>query len=215
MSAISSLTSSNNPLISRSTDAQSAVPSTPQVQTGESNPFAEVTSEEWLGIILEELSNQDPFEPNDTSATLEQLNSLRSIESDISLQDQLQSLVLQNSIGQAGSLIGREVEGLSNTGLNVTGIVSSVRVVEGKSQLQLESGSSIEFSNVTNVANAANASAPGSLLSGIPASSSAAVATTPTTGINNDANIQAINDALSGLLTSTANPEDPEAESTL
>lgn len=197
MSAISSIAS---PFASSNTRA------TPEVQTGESNPFAEVSSEEWLGIILEELSNQDPFEPNDTSATLEQLNSLRSIESDLSLQDQLQSLVLQNSIGQAGSLIGREVQGLSNTGLNVTGIVNSVRVVEGKSQLQLESGSTIEFSNVTNVANA-------------PASDNGAgggAATTPTTGVNNDANAQAINDALAGLLSggvsNNTNPEDQEAE---
>ena len=115
------------------------------------NPYAEVTSDEWLGIILEELQNQDPFEPNDTSATLEQLNSLRSIESDISLADQLESLVLQNSIGQAGSLIGKEIEGLNTLGQNVTGTVASVRVVDGKSQLQLETGGTIEFNNVTNV----------------------------------------------------------------
>ncbi len=206
MSAISSLTSSN-PLISRTADAQSAVSRTPQVQTGESNPFAEVTSEEWLGIILEELSNQDPFEPNDTSATLEQLNSLRSIESDISLQDQLQSLVLQNSIGQAGALIGKEVQGLSNTGLNVTGIVSSVRVVEGKSQLQLQSGSTIEFSNVTNVGNPATAATSFTPVT-VPAT------TTPTPGVTDDANVQAINDALISLLGGTATTSDTEDEPT-
>ena len=211
MSAISSVTG-NNPLISRTPDAQSSVPAAPQVQTGASNPFAEVSSEEWLNIILEELSNQDPFEPNDTSATLEQLNSLRSIESDLSLQDQLQSLVLQNSIGQAGSLIGREVEGLSNTGLNVTGIVNSVRVVDGKSQLQLESGSTIEFSNVTNVAAAPGIAAPA------PGSNNA-VAEAAANGVNDDANVQAINDALASLLsgqTSTdENPEDQEVEAAL
>lgn len=205
MSAISSI-ASNSPLISRTPDVSSGVPSVPQVQTTESNPLADISSEEFLGIILEELSNQDPFEPNDTSATLEQLNSLRSIESDLSLQEQLQSLVLQNSIGQAGSLIGREVQGLSNTGLNATGIVSSVRVVEGQPQLQLESGSTIEFSNVTNVANVTQP-----LIT--------PVATTANTGVNADANVQAINDALSGLLnggaSSTTNSEDQEAESTL
>lgn len=145
MSAISSL---SNPSLQ---NAASSRTNAPAGGPDASNPFAEVTSEEWLGIILEELSNQDPFEPNDTSATLEQLNSLRSIESDITLQDQLESLVLQNSIGQAGSLIGREVEGLSTSGLPVTGIVDSVRVIEGKSQLQLDTGSSVDFSNVTNV----------------------------------------------------------------
>ncbi|MEL7086993.1 MAG: flagellar hook capping FlgD N-terminal domain-containing protein, partial [Planctomycetota bacterium] len=149
MSAISSLT--NPALQDAASPRATATPGGPDA----TNPFAEVTSEEWLGIILEELSNQDPFEPNDTSATLEQLNSLRSIESDITLQDQLESLVLQNSIGQAGSLIGRQVDGLSTTGFNVTGVVESVRVIEGKSQLQLENGSSVDFSNVTNVSSMA------------------------------------------------------------
>lgn len=195
----------------------------PNIQTGESNPFAEVTSEEWLGIILEELSNQDPFEPNDTSATLEQLNSLRSIESDLSLQDQLESLVLQNSIGQAGSLIGKEVEGLSATGLNVTGTVASVRVVEGKSQLQLESGSTIEFKNVTNVANASAAApapalgslasdprsaSPRSIALGTDSLSGATpvIAATPVTGstappatTGNTPDVEALTKALAGL----------------
>ena len=130
----------------------SAISAAAPAPAGARNPYAEVSSEQWLGIILEELQNQDPFEPNDTTATLEQLNSLRSIESDIGLADQLESLVLQNSIGQAGSLIGKQVEGLNTLGQNVSGIVESVRVVDGQSQLQLQSGGTIEFANVTNVA---------------------------------------------------------------
>ena len=136
----------------------SAASPTGPAATASRNPYAEVSSEEWLGIILEELQNQDPFEPNDTSATLEQLNSLRSIESDISLADQLESLVLQNSIGQAGSLIGKQIEGLNTLGQNVTGTVESVRVVDGKSQLQMQTGGTVEFNNVTNVTNAPAAS---------------------------------------------------------
>lgn len=207
MSAISSIASSiptpgtpgssgtSTGSIRRSGDTTGAT--TPNIKTGEPNPFAEVSSEEWLGIILEELSNQDPFEPNDTSATLEQLNSLRSIESDLSLQEQLESLVLQNSIGQAGSLIGKEVEGLGTNGLNVTGIVASVRVVEGKSQLQLQNGSTVTFGNVTNVANpnpqatAANAAATTAVPAAAPAGG------VPTNG--NSPEVDALTAALSGL----------------
>ncbi|MEM1110051.1 MAG: flagellar hook capping FlgD N-terminal domain-containing protein [Planctomycetota bacterium] len=201
MSAISSLSSNINFAADPTADEAPVVR-----QGAPGNPFAEVSSEEWLNIILEELSNQDPFEPNDTSATLEQLNSLRSIESDISLQDQLQSLVLQNSIGQAGSLIGRQVEGLSNSGLNVTGIVASVRVVDGDSQLQLESGSTIDFSNITNV----SAVEPSPATPGF-VSAPNAVANPAAT----DPNVQAINETLAGLLsggaTVSTNAEDEEA----
>jgi flagellar basal-body rod modification protein FlgD len=147
MSAISSLT---NPAASAVDSSQRAA-----ADAAGTNPFGEVSSEEWLNIILEELSNQDPFEPNDTAATLEQLNSLRSIESDLSLQNQLQALVLQSSIGQAGALIGKQIEGLSNTGQPISGIVESVRVVDGQSQLQLESGLAVTFDNVTDIRNPA------------------------------------------------------------
>ena len=47
--------------------------------------FTELSSEEFIKIIFTELQNQDPFKPNDSSALLEQLNSIRSIESDIEL----------------------------------------------------------------------------------------------------------------------------------
>ena len=130
---------------------QAAAPTPTVAAPDAANPLSQISSEQFLGIILEELSNQDPFEPNDTSATLEQLNSLRSIESEIELQEQLEALVLQNSIGQAGSLIGRQIDGLSSSGLNVSGIVESVRVVEGEAQLQLDNGSTIDFGNVLNV----------------------------------------------------------------
>ena len=47
--------------------------------------FTELTSEEFIKIIFTELQNQDPFKPNDSGALLEQLNSIRSSESDIEI----------------------------------------------------------------------------------------------------------------------------------
>ena len=43
--------------------------------------FNELASEDFIQIIFTELTNQDPLAPNDTSALLDQLNSIRSIES--------------------------------------------------------------------------------------------------------------------------------------
>lgn len=119
------------------------------------NAFGELSSTDFVRILVEELSNQDPFEPNDSAAILEQLSSLRSIESDISLQGQLENLVLQNSIGQAGSLIGREVEGLNLDNDIVSGTVTSVRVVDGATEVQLDTGDSLPLDRVTEIANAA------------------------------------------------------------
>ena len=57
-----------------------------------SNGFNALSSEDFIKIIFTELANQDPFQPNDSSALLEQLNSIRSIESDTKLIDKLEDL---------------------------------------------------------------------------------------------------------------------------
>ncbi len=49
--------------------------------------FSEMKTEDFIRIIFAELSNQDPFSPNDSGALLDQLNSVRSIESDTELDN--------------------------------------------------------------------------------------------------------------------------------
>lgn len=71
--------------------------------------FADLSSGEFVKIMLEELANQDPFEPQDSAALLEQLSSLRNIESQISLEEKLESLVLQNSLSASAGMIGKDV----------------------------------------------------------------------------------------------------------
>ncbi|MEM6392318.1 MAG: flagellar hook capping FlgD N-terminal domain-containing protein [Planctomycetota bacterium] len=116
--------------------------------------FAELSTEEFTRIIVAELTNQDPLEPNDTTAILEQISSLRNIESQGSLEDSLRSLVLQNEVTQAAGIIGKSVDGLSEANNQVSGIVESVRIVDGQALLQLDSGDSLPFDRVTLVTNA-------------------------------------------------------------
>lgn len=49
--------------------------------------FSEVTSDEFMSMILSELTNQDPLEPNDTENLLNQISTIRSIESDEAMLD--------------------------------------------------------------------------------------------------------------------------------
>ena len=48
-----------------------------------------LTTEEFSKIIFTELANQDPLSPNDTGALLQQISTLRSIQSDMDLSDRL------------------------------------------------------------------------------------------------------------------------------
>jgi flagellar basal-body rod modification protein FlgD len=116
-----------------------------------SNRFSELSSEEFVQIIFTELSNQDPFKPNDSSALLEQLNSIRSIESDTQLTKQLSAIVTQNQLATAGNLIGRQVQGLTPDADRVAGTVVSVARQDDKVSLLLDNGWVVPMENVETI----------------------------------------------------------------
>jgi hypothetical protein len=63
-------------------------------------------------------------------------------------------MVLQNNLGAAGNLIGKQVEGVDATGKSVSGLVNSVRVQDGNVFLELDNGKSLEMTKVLNIAGA-------------------------------------------------------------
>ncbi len=107
-----------------------------------------LTSEDFIRIIFTELSHQDPFQPSDSSALLQQLNSIRSIESDIKLMDRLQSLVVENRISSATSMIGRDVQGLDTMRQRITGTVIGITREDDAVMLQLGTGHRIPIEDV-------------------------------------------------------------------
>lgn len=115
------------------------------------NAFAEMSSGDFMKILLTELTNQDPLEPNDTQATMEQISTLRNIESQVALQSQLAAMVAQNSITQASAMIGKVVDGLGDSNEAVSGLVTKVRVVEGRAVLELDSGQKLALDRVTQI----------------------------------------------------------------
>jgi flagellar basal-body rod modification protein FlgD len=114
--------------------------------------FGKLKSEDFIKVMISELSHQDPFQPQDSSKLLEQFSSLRNIESQLDLQSQLGNLVLQNQISNAGGLIGKTVKGLDDSNASVQGVVSSVRVTDGKAVLELDSGKTLSMDRVTEIA---------------------------------------------------------------
>ncbi len=116
------------------------------------NQFSEISSEEFVKILVTELTQQDPLAPNDTKQVLEQLSSLRNIESQMDLQKSLESLVGQNQVAQASGLIGKVVEGLDGHDAKVSGQVTSIRIVDGKAVLELDTGKMLDMSRVTRIA---------------------------------------------------------------
>ncbi len=121
------------------------------VSNKSSNGFSDLTSEDFIKIIFTELTNQDPFQPNDSSALLDQLNSIRSIESDTQLTKNLQDIVFQNQLASSSGLIGKYVSGLTDSANRVDGYVVSVLRQDKSVSLQLDSGWQIPASNLETI----------------------------------------------------------------
>ena len=129
----------------------SVAPIDPALQSRTANQFSELSSEDFIRIMFTELSNQDPFQPNDSAALLEQLNSIRSIESDLQLMEQLKSLVTENQLASASSMLGRLITGKTADFGRVTGEVVSVAREGETISLALKDGSIVPFSSIETV----------------------------------------------------------------
>jgi len=120
--------------------------------SGTPDAFGQLSSEEFTKVIFTELQNQDPLEPNDTGALLEQLSTLRSIQSDTEFADRMGSLVRQNELGSASALIGRFVSGVGEEGAGRTaGVVFSVSQTREGAVLNLDNGARVPMRNVDEV----------------------------------------------------------------
>ncbi|MCW5765831.1 MAG: hypothetical protein KIT68_07630 [Phycisphaeraceae bacterium] len=113
--------------------------------------YAALSSEQFVKIMFAELSNQDPLKPNDSSQLLQQMSSLRSIESDMQMQRKLESLVNQNQFASAGSLIGAYISGLDENNRRVEGMVLSVNRTAGGPVLNLANGARVPFGSMDEV----------------------------------------------------------------
>src|SRR5260221_52555 len=121
------------------------------VGTSTQDAFSSLNSEQFVKIMFTELSKQDPLQPNDSKALLEQLSSLRNIQSSIYLSSKLSSLVAQNELSAASGLIGRTVSGVSDDYQRVQGVVQKVIRSADGAVLSLAGGQQIHMSNLDQV----------------------------------------------------------------
>ncbi|MCB9848437.1 MAG: hypothetical protein H6814_08495 [Phycisphaeraceae bacterium] len=119
--------------------------------SGASNSFGALSSNEFLDIIFTELTNQDPLSPNETKDLLQQISVIRGIESDTALTDTLKQLVNQNSLSQAGALIGKFVTGRTEFGDAAEDFVLSVSATSEGPVLNLLNGQRVPLENLSEI----------------------------------------------------------------
>lgn len=122
---------------------------------GAGNSLSSMSSGDFFKLILTELSKQDPLQPNDTNALLQQIGAVRSIQSDMDLSSNLKSLVDQNEFASASTLVGKTVSGLGLSGEQESGVVRSVTRTDDGALVTLKSGERIPVKNILEIAQTA------------------------------------------------------------
>lgn len=114
------------------------------------NSIAALGSDDFLKLLVAELTNQDPLEPTGNEELLRQISSIRDIEMTTSLTKSLQDLSGQQRLGTASSLIGQFVTGASGSdGTFESGMVVGIRFnANGSPTLVLSNGIEIPLDKV-------------------------------------------------------------------
>ncbi len=95
---------------------------------------------EFLQLLIAQLQNQDPTSPADPTQFVSELASFSAVEQQVNTNSKLDSLLTQNWLSQAGSLIGRTVT--SSDG-KTSGAVASVAITSSGATATLTDGSTI------------------------------------------------------------------------
>jgi flagellar basal-body rod modification protein FlgD len=92
---------------------------------------ASVSREQFLRILVAEMTSQNPLEPLDNADFMQQLVGLQSLEQTAALTDSLKTFERFLQMSSGSSMIGRTVKGLDASGDVVQGVVSRVTLEGG------------------------------------------------------------------------------------
>jgi flagellar basal-body rod modification protein FlgD len=101
------------------------------------DPMRGLEIEDFLKLMITELQNQDPLNPMDNHQILQQIGSMREIAATGRLTDTLEAVLLGQTLANATSLIGKQIEGLTDSGDKVSGVVDKVTVADGQPRLHV------------------------------------------------------------------------------
>jgi flagellar basal-body rod modification protein FlgD len=94
----------------------------------DSGGLQDVNVDQFLKLMIAELQNQDPLQPMENSEMLQQLSQMRSIGATDKLTNTLDAVLVGQNLTTASSLIGKQVNALTDAGSNVQGTVDRVTV---------------------------------------------------------------------------------------
>lgn len=107
----------------------------------------DVNLDDFLKLMITELQNQDPLNPLENDQLLAQISQIREVGATEKLTSTLDAVLLGQNITSATSLIGAEIEAISDDNQRVTGLVNRITIANGQPKLHLEEGSKVAVSD--------------------------------------------------------------------
>jgi flagellar basal-body rod modification protein FlgD len=119
--------------------------------TAGSDRMNDLTTSDFIKMMVAELQHQDPMSPMSNTEMLSQISQMRQITSNDKLAAGIESLAMGEALATASSLIGKTVTGVNSIGEETTGKVDKITIESG-GVAKLHIGSSIvEISKITEV----------------------------------------------------------------
>ena len=117
-----------------------------------------LSSSDFMKLMIEQLSHQDPLNPTDSNQMLGQISQISTLQSNTQMTQSLSALTLQQSIGSGGNLVGKTVTGISTDGTSITGVVNGLKVMNNQVYLAVTDNngntSPVPLSNISQISNA-------------------------------------------------------------
>ncbi len=123
---------------------------TPTVVDKDKTGFNGLTSQDFLKLLVTQLQNQDPTAPVGNEELLNQLSTMRSLQSNIELGDGIKAITTGQNLATAASFIGRTVTGAGADGKQVSGTVEKAYLTDGTAFVRV-GGTDLSLSQITEV----------------------------------------------------------------
>lgn len=109
------------------------------------------TRDQFLRLLVAELTSQDPLNPVDNGDFMQQIVAMHNLEQTSALTDGLRSFERFQQMASGSAMIGREITGLTAAGQQVSGAVQRVALEGGEVLAVLADGSRLPLASVTEI----------------------------------------------------------------
>lgn len=137
------------------TNSTSTASKSDYVAEGSYDPYEDLGFEEFIDLLVAELTNQDPMEPMTNSELMNQIGQIREIASTDQLTNTLDAVMLGQTLATAGNVVNKVVDGMTDEGNRLCGEVVSVALEDGEALLQVEDmfgeTHSVNLNNISNI----------------------------------------------------------------